>query len=109
MKTPRPTSNGGSYHVHCSGLIFETLKQIQKQAKDEGRGEQVLTSMRRIWHELSYNPHDFGEPLYRLPGLGLQVCHAVVGPLLIYFAIHHQMPLVFIKEVALLPRKNLNS
>ena len=67
MKTPRPTSNGGSYHVHCSGVIFETFKQIQKQAKDEGRGEKVLSAMRRIWHHLSYDPNEFGEALYRLP------------------------------------------
>ena len=105
MKTPEAESNGGIYHVHCSGVIFRTFKQIQKQAKDEGRGEQVLSAMRRIWHQLSYYPNEFGEPLYGLPGLGLQVRHAAAGPLLIYFAVHERMPLVFIKEVALLPRK----
>jgi hypothetical protein len=86
--------------------MLETFKRIQKQAKDEGRGEQVLSAMRSMWHQLSYAPDEFGEPLYRLSGLRLQVRHGAVGPLLFYFAVHDQMPLVFIKAVTLLPQKS---
>ena len=105
MKTSEAESNGGGYHVHCSGVIFKTFQQIQKQAKGQSRGEQVLSAMRQIWQQLSYDPNDFGEPLYRLPALWLNVRHAAVGPLLIYFAVHDHMPLVFIKEVTLLPAR----
>jgi hypothetical protein len=41
--------------------------------------------------------------LYRLPALRLKVRHGAMGPLLIYFAVHEDKPLVFIKGVALLP------
>jgi len=99
----RPVSNGGQYEVHGSGMIARTLKQIQKRAKEEGRGEQVLSAMRRIWHQLSFAPLEFGEPLYRLPALRLQVRHGAIGPLLIYFAVHDDKPLVFIKAVSLEP------
>jgi len=51
------------------------------------------------------NPRNVGEPLYTLPALRLQVRHAAIGPLLIDFAVHDRMPLVFIKGVSLLPGK----
>ncbi len=84
---------------------MEEFKQIQKQAKEEGRGEEVLSATRRVLHHLSYDPIEFGEPLYRLPALYLTVHHAAVGPVVIHFAIHDHMPLVFIKGVNLLPLK----
>jgi hypothetical protein len=89
-------------------LFWSDLRDFQtnpETGKDEGRGEKVLSAMRRIWHHLSYDPNEFGEALYRLPALRMNVRHAAVGPLLIYFAVHDQMPLVFIKEVALLPQE----
>jgi hypothetical protein len=100
---PRPTNDGGRYEVHCSGLIARRLKQIQKRAKIQGRGEQVLSAIRQIWHRLSYEPLEYGEPLYHLPALRLQVRHGATGPLLIDFAVHEDLPLVFIKGVTLLP------
>ncbi|HEV2947167.1 MAG TPA: hypothetical protein VGX70_07310 [Gemmataceae bacterium] len=102
---PRPGSNGGTFQVHCSGLLAERFKQIQKQAKEEGRGEEVLSATRRVLHQLSYDPVEFGEPLYRLPALQLSVRHAAIGPVVIHFAVHERMPLVFIKGVTLLPQK----
>jgi hypothetical protein len=100
---PRYASNGGPYEVACSGVIARSLKQIQKRAKEQGRGEAVLFAIRRIWHRLSIDPIDFGEPLYRLPALRLQVRHGANGPLLIYFAVHEDRPIVFIKGAVLLP------
>ncbi len=79
--------NGGHFEVHCSGVIAKSLKQIQKQAKQEGPGEQVLAAIQSIWHELSHDPTEFGEPLYHLPALQLQVQHGAAGPLLVYFAV----------------------
>jgi hypothetical protein len=100
---PRTGPNGERFEVHCSGFIARSLKRIQKKAKGEGRGEQVLQAIRRIWRRLTDDPVGFGEPLYRLPAMRLQVRHAAVGPLLIYFGIHDDRPLVFIKAVKLLP------
>jgi hypothetical protein len=65
-----------------------------------------MAAAREIGHRLKRDPDDFGEPLYRLPALRLQVRHAVSGPLLIYFAVHEDRPLVFIKQVLLLPEKD---
>jgi hypothetical protein len=103
---PQPPANGGTYQVHCSGAIANHLKQVQRRAKIEGRGPEVLSAIRRIWHSLSYDPLELGEPMYRLPGMHLEVRQVALGPLLIYFAVHDQRPLVFIKGAALLPKHN---
>jgi hypothetical protein len=89
--------------VHCSGVIANELKRIQKQAKAEGRGQQALAAIRRIWQRLVSDPLEFGEPVYRLPALRLQVRHAAVRPLKIDFAVSEDWLLVFIKGVKLLP------
>ncbi len=86
-------------------MIARSLKQIQKHAKEQGRGESVLSAIRSIWHRLSLNPVEFGEPLYGLPALRLQVRHGAIGPLLVYFAVHENKPLVFIKGITLLPEQ----
>jgi len=98
-------SNGGRFDVRCSRSIATRLKRIQRQAKTQGRGEQVLSAIRTIYHWLSHDPIEFGEPLYRLPSLRLQVRHGVIRPLLIDFAVHEVQPLVFIKGVTLLSQE----
>jgi hypothetical protein len=100
---PQAARNGGRFEVHCSGAVARHLKQIQKQAKQEGRGEAVLAAIRHIWRRLAVDPTELGEPLYHLPALRLEVRHGAVGPLLIHFAVHELRPLVFIKLVTLLP------
>ena len=102
---PRATRDGGRYEVHSSGLIASRLKEIQKRAKAQGRGEAVLSAIRSMWHRLSLDPVEFGEPLYRLPALRLEVRHAAIDPLLVHFAVYEDKPLVFIKSVALLPEQ----
>jgi len=99
-----PVENGGSYRVHCSGAIAKAIKQIQRRATAEGRGEQVLAAIREIWHHLVHHPAEFGEPMYRLPALRLQVRHAAVRPLLVDFAVSEDWLLVFIKGISLLAK-----
>ena len=96
-------SNGGRFKVLASRDIAQRLKRIQKQAKQQGRGDEVLAAIRHILRRLTEDPAEFGEPLYGLPALRLEVRHGAVGPLLIHFAVHDVRPLVFIKLVQLLP------
>jgi len=44
--------NGGHFEVHCSGVIANNLKNLQKQATLEGRGGKVLKAIKQIWHSL---------------------------------------------------------
>ena len=55
-----------------------------------------------IIRRLSLDPFHTGEPLYRLPGLRMQIRTCIVRPLAIDFAVCEDRPLVFIKSVHLL-------
>src|SRR5690242_13289328 len=101
----RSHSNGGSYRVLSSALIKESFRKLYKQARQESRADAFMQAARQIGQQLMQNPVEFGEPLYRLPALRLEVRHGAVGPLLIYFAVHEDKPLVFIKSVTLLPEQ----
>lgn len=104
---PRFESNGGSFHIHASKKVGLAFERLYKRAKAEGRAEAFMAAAREIADRLRHEASDFGEPLYRLPALQLEVRHAAVGPLLIYFGVHEDRPLVFIKQVVLLPEKDV--
>jgi hypothetical protein len=91
------------FQVHLSGKIARTARQLQEQAEQEGRAPAFVIAFRSMAQRLMNSPMDFGEPLYHLPALNLQVRHALIGPLVVYFAVHQHRPLVFLKELTLLP------
>src|SRR5262249_10224870 len=95
-------ANGGTYEVHCPGLIARSLKPIQHRANAEGRGKQVLLAIRRAWHRLSHDPLNFGEAIYRLPALRMQIRQGAIRPLFVDFGVCEDRPLVFIRGVKLL-------
>jgi hypothetical protein len=97
-----PDDGGQRYYVHLATAIAQRLRQIQRQATREGRGEAVLAAFREIIDRLSRAPADFGEPLYRLPVLRMQVRHGAILPLFIDFAVCEDLPLVFIRGIRLL-------
>jgi hypothetical protein len=92
-----------SYHVHFSGTIAEKFKQPQRRATRQGRGTQALAATKHILGKLEEDPNNFGEPLYGLPNLKMQVRTCSVRPLVVDFAVHEELPLVFLKGVWLLP------
>src|SRR5437016_2450565 len=95
----RVEDNGGPYEVHCSGVIAKSLRKIQRQASHEGRGDEVIAIFRQTLERLKREPGRFGEPLYRLPVLRMEVRAVVVLPLVVHFALCEDHPLVFIKGV----------
>ena len=99
---PGAEANGGRFHVHASGLIVQTLKRIQRQASLQGRGPEVLSAIRELHRRLTHDPFGFGEALYHLPALRMEVRSGIVGPLGVFFAICEDRPLVFVGGVRLL-------
>jgi hypothetical protein len=99
-----PSSPGGSYEVHNSGQIAQAFLQLQRQASREGRGQALLQATREVYKRLTSDPKEFGEPLYRLPNLRMQVRTVLIRPLNVDYAVCEDRPLVFIKAVRLLSR-----
>jgi hypothetical protein len=97
---------GPPFQVSFSGVMAEAIRQLQRQASREGRGEDFLSAVRAVVERLRQDPLGFGEPLYRLPVLGLQVRCGAVRPLYVDFAVCEDRPLVFLKAVKLLSQQD---
>ncbi len=91
--------NGQSvpYDVRMSAQTRTVLQGLHRQAIEAGTGQRFLAAFRQIVERLRQDPLAFGEALYRLPALQLQVRQAVVLPLVVDYAVHEDRPLVFIR------------
>jgi len=99
----RSSPNGDQlFQLEISAAIAEALRQLQRRASREGRGKAFLLALRKMVDRLRSDPSEFGEPLYRLSGLRMQIRCAVIRPLGVYFGVCEDRPLVFIKSVKLL-------
>jgi hypothetical protein len=78
-------ANGGSYEISHSGAVTKVLRELFRQATREGRAEAFLAALRQIGDRLERSPDRFGEPLYRLPALRLQVRSAVIRPVVVHY------------------------
>jgi hypothetical protein len=56
-----------------------------------------VKAVRYVHERLRTDPLEFGEPLYSLPAMALQVRQAMVGRLLIDYAVHEEKRIVFIR------------
>jgi hypothetical protein len=99
-----PKGNGQSvpYEVLMSGQDRSALLQFHRKAMLKGTSKQFVSALRRIYERLRKDPQVFGEPLYRLPLLHLQVRQAVILPLEVQYAVHEERPLVFIRSFKVL-------
>src|SRR5262245_39681704 len=101
MPLPEPS---GPWIVDASAVVRRRLRAMQARAEETGRGAEVNAAVHRILKRLRDNPTDFGEPIYRLPALRLQLRLAIVRPLAVDFAVSEEGPYVFIRGV-----KDLNA
>ena len=104
--TPPAQNPGQPWGVHLSHVVADSLLRIQRQASEEGRGEECLAAFRHVVERLQSDPTTIGEPLYRLPGLHLMVRTVAVRPLAVIFGVSEDHPLVFIRSVRLLSRQS---
>jgi hypothetical protein len=100
--TPQPSPNGGEYAVHHSAAIAKEFVRLQRRASEQGKGEVFLHAAREAIRRMRRDPMVFGEPLYRLPALRLQLRCAVIRPLVVGFAVSEERREVYIKAVKLL-------
>jgi hypothetical protein len=97
------SSNGDrSFQIAFSQATAETIRRLQRQASSENRGQQFFRALLSAARRLRVDPTNFGEPLYRLPALELEVRTAVVRLINVDFAVSESRRLVFIKAVRLL-------
>jgi hypothetical protein len=90
------------WRVHLSQVVAQSLYKLQNEAAAQGRGDQAKAAFRSIVQHLKTDPTEFGEPLYRLPAMQLQVRTAAVGPVVVDYVVNTEHFLVFIKGAKLM-------
>lgn len=101
---PESSGNGWHFEVHNSAALTRAFFELQLQATREGRGAELIRAVKEALRRLRVDPMNFGEPMFRLPALRLELRAAVVPPLVIQFAVSQDRPKVFIRSVGLLSR-----
>jgi len=77
--------------VDMSGETRQKIRALFDKACRENRGKEFLAAFKAISHRLITDPHEFGEPLYHLPLLKVQVRKAIVIPISVDYSVskHH--------------------
>ena len=92
------TESNGSYRVDIIGPARRDYLDIVRRAQDAGLGVAVVEAYRRLLC-LAQNPREFGEPMYHLSGMRMEVRNASVRPLYIEYGVHDEQPIVVIRRV----------
>ena len=98
-----PLPNGHPlYRISYSAKVQTDISGCQRQAAREGRGDQFIAALRKIVDRLQTKPSVFGEPLYRLPTMKLQLRCAAISPAFVHFAVSEVRRVVYLRSVQLL-------
>lgn len=90
------------FYVDASAELRKRIKLLHQAANDQDRGELFITSLKEIHYRLQVDPYEFGEPLYFLPILRLQIRTGSVLPIVVTYSVSSDHPIVVIKSVELL-------
>jgi hypothetical protein len=93
---------GRRYEVRHSAAVGQSIRDLHVQASQAGAVKAFRAAFNNILQRLEIDPDDVGEPLYRLKVMRMRVCHVIVRPLVMDFAISEDSPMVFIKGVRML-------
>jgi hypothetical protein len=95
-------ANGPSYHVDMSQQTKSVLLALHLQAATTRSGARFVAAFRRMVEYLRQDPFSFGEPLYHLPILRLEIRQAIVDQLVVVYGVHLDKPLVLIRSFKVL-------
>lgn len=90
------------YYVDASAELRKQIRKLHQIALGQGRGKLFANALRKIYNRLHLDPFEFGEPLYKLPMLRLQIRTASILPVVVTYSASNDNPIVMIKNVQLL-------
>lgn len=100
--SPTNGRSSGPFRVVASEMFRQGIQRALAEAVEAGTAERFLASLRIIQQRLQADPFAFGEPKYRLPALNLHVRQGAVHPLIVYYAVHEERRLVFVRSFKVL-------
>ena len=85
-----------------SGELRERIKACYHEAVKENHQQEFLAALTEINRRLTEEPIEFGDPLYRLPLLKLQIRSAAIRPVFVEYGVSEEHPLVVLRRIKLM-------
>jgi hypothetical protein len=82
-----------------SGAVSSSFKDLLRRAFQIGLGDKVVSAAKIIMQRLTNDPLVFGEPLYHLRRLGLEVRTGGEPPLMVTYGVHKDRHLVYVSSI----------
>lgn len=89
----------GRYQVQATGPAIQDAEEAALAAIGSGVGDAFQDSLARIWARLQRDPREFGEPMYHLDAMRMEVRKGAIAPVYIEYGVHDEQPLVLIRRV----------
>jgi hypothetical protein len=64
-----------------------------------GIGQEYVDALKTISQKLADQPLAWGDPQYRLPALGLLICHRVHSLLHVWYGVDEESRIVYLEEI----------
>jgi hypothetical protein len=90
------------FYVDVSGELRERIKACYREAVKQNRQQHFLAALTEINRRLTEDPKEFGDPLYRLPLLKLQIRSAAIRPVFVEYGVSEENPLVVLRRIKLM-------
>ena len=91
------------YRITVPGPVSASLKTEQHRASQDGKGEAFLSAVRYAVARIHHAPFGLGEAIFPLRHTKMIVHLAFLPPLVLEFAIHQELPSVFLRRVKYSP------
>ena len=85
------------YSISMSQFQRERLLRLHNEQELLGRSQQFLDAYLQIIGRLERDPRVFGELLYTLPALRLEIRTAAIAPLIVDYGVHEERKIVFVQ------------
>jgi hypothetical protein len=96
-----------AYRVVQSEILRQRLAGWMARAATLGVRQWFRDLLQVIQDQLSSNPVQWGDPLYRLKNLDLLVCRRIYERIIVEYAVHQEERVVFLKDLRLQPENPL--
>lgn len=87
------------HSVGLSDTIREELRDFLNRAPTIAEDRRIREAFAAILDMLRDAPHLFGEPMYHLRGMRMEVRKAAVAPVYVEYGVHEDRPVVVIRRV----------
>lgn len=98
----KPEVNGqDTFQVSISGLLADVIKVMLQIAVAAGREDTFYQGLEKIHKKLKSDPGRFGEPLYHLKNLNLEMRIGIIYPFTVTYGVNYSARTVFVSKLTL--------